>query len=401
MAVDPDDIDAIVRQVSAIYRDAEDHLARLVADSLRKGIDGPTWAAERQAAVGALRRSAQQIIAALLADATRAIREAVVAAWRLGTGAALVDLPADWIPRSGVGQAARAALRTVSLTGPVESLAAALVRDLTEVTQAVLRVVIDTYRAVIAGAVGRVLTANTTRRDAAQQAWQGLVDRGVASFVDVSGRRWQLSSYVEMATRTVTARAAVQAQTDRLGTLGVGLVYVSDSPQECKLCRPFEGKVLALTGEPGRRVVEHATRDGHMVTVDVVDTLAGARLRGLFHPNCRHSVSAYLAGVTRLPAQPTADPVGDVARQRQRAIERAIRKWKLRDETALTPDAAKAARRKVLDWQAEMRAHLAQHPYLKRLPYRESRGAGNQPRRGTRANPAPALGPDVQTELPV
>lgn len=397
MPVDPDDVDAITRQVAAIYADAEQALAQLVAQHLARGIDAPTWATERLAGIGALRRAARLIIAALVSDGSAAARKAVARAYRTGWGAALTDLPERWNPRSGIGQGARAASHTITQVGPVESLAAALVRDLAEVTGAVLRGTLDTYRAVIAGATGRILVGNRTRRQAAQQAWQGLVDRGVSGFTDKSGRRWQLSSYVEMATRTVTQRAAVQGQTDRLDTLDVGLVYVSNSPQECELCRPFEGQILALgAGPTGQVRIEHATRDGEMVTVDVLTTLVEARLAGLFHPNCRHSVSAYLPGVTRPPPQPTADPVGDQARQRQREIERAIRKWKARKATALDPDAAKAAGRKVRTWQQEMRAHLDAHPDLKRLSYRESPGAGNTPAKGSRVVPAQALGPDTQ-----
>jgi hypothetical protein len=118
---------------------------------------------------------------------------------------------------------------------------------------------------------------------------------------------------------------------------------------------------------------------GQPITIDVAGTLDDARAKGLQHPNCRHSVRAYLPGATRLPTGPTADPQGDVARQRQREIERGIRRWKEREAGALDPAAKTQAAARVRAWQAEMRTHLDDHPDLKRLRYREAIGAGNIP----------------------
>lgn len=112
-----------------------------------------------------------------------------------------------------------------------------------------------------------------------------------------------------------------------------------------------------------------------MIRVPVAGSVAFARAAGLQHPNCRHSLSAYLPGVTRAPKH-TADPEGDAARQRQRAIERQIRAWKLRAETAIDPRGPEAtqARAKVGQWQAAMRAHLAANPDLRRQSAREQIG---------------------------
>jgi hypothetical protein len=125
-------------------------------------------------------------------------------------------------------------------------------------------------------------------------------------------------------------------------------------------------------------MVEHATDDGRMVPVDVAGSLDEARHAGLQHPNCRHSVSAYTPGITRVePAE--SDPEGYEAGQRQRAIERNIRKHKNRAAAAVTPEAKTAANAKVRQWQGKMRDHLAQHPDLRRNPKREQPGASNLP----------------------
>ena len=395
MAVDPELVDAMAAAVADVYREAETALVELIARHLRAGLDSPT-AERRLADVRALRRAAQAIVAALEADAGRAVREQLAAAYRHGWSAAVADIPERWFPRSGIGQAARAALAEIPGFAFVEALANALLADLGNVTRNILRDVDDAYRSVQAAAAARVLTGTQTRRDAAQAAWSALVARGITGFTDRAGRRWRLSSYVEMAARTNAQRAAIQGQVDRLDTLGVRLVYVSDAPQECRLCRPWEGKILRT--DPGPLEVEtmHATRD-IPVTVTAAATLDQARALGFQHPNCRHSVSAYLPGVTRVP-QRTADPSGDTARQRQRELERRIRRAKEREAAALTDEARRAARRRVRAAQAALREHLAAHPELKRLRYREQIGAGNIPP-GRRGDAAGGLGRPVQPPL--
>lgn len=396
MAVDPDEVDAIAASVADIYREAETALAGLVGRHLAAGLDSPT--AERKlGGVRALRRGAQAIISALEADSGTATRQALADAYRHGWTSALADLPARWFPRSGIGQAARAALADTPGFGFVEALAGALHRDFGKVHNNILRDTMDAYRSVQAAAAARIITGAQTRRQAAQSAWARLVSRGITGFTDRAGRRWRLSSYVEMATRTNAQRAATTAQVDRLDTLGVELVSVSDSVQECPLCRPFEGRILRTSPGPLAVEVEHALQDGVMVQVEAYDTLDGARAAGLFHPNCRHSVSAYLPGVSK-PKPGQADPEGHKARERQRELERKIRRNKEQAAAALTPEATKAAGAKVRAAQGELRDHLAAHPELKRLRYREQIGAGNIPPAG-HADRAGDLGPPNEPTL--
>ncbi|MEV4461480.1 phage minor capsid protein [Microbispora sp. NPDC049633] len=397
MAVDPDLVDQITSTIADLYREVETALIKTVAQRLRQDIPLPSpYQEAKLEAVQALRRSAQAILAAVQAARTEVIRRAVADAYRHGQGAALADLPESWFPRSGIGQAARTATREqLPNAAVVENIATALHRDLGRVDSNILRAPLDAYRAVQAGTAARVATGAFTRREASQAAWQRLIDKGITSFTDRAGRVWRLSSYVEMIGRTNIQRAAIQGQTDRLKSIGMDLVIVSNAPQECKLCRPYEGKILAINGPTGKVEVEHATKDGVMVTVDVVATLDQARADGFQHPNCRHSVSAYQAGITRIPKN-TADPEGDKARQKQRALERKIRAAKEQAEGALTDEAKKEANRKVRAAQAELRAHLKANPKLKRLPYREQIGAGNLPKPG-----GPSGGPVADLEPPV
>lgn len=222
-----------------------------------------------------------------------------------------------------------------------------------------LRAALDAYQAVIAQASATVLAGANTRRDAAQLALDRLASRGISGFTDTAGRRWNLASYVEMAVRTGTGRAAVQGHVDHLTANGVSLVVVSDAPRECPLCRPWERQVLTLTGEVPANL-----------RVKVAGSLDEARAAGFQHPNCRHSIGAYLPGVT-VKGRARHESRGYEAGQQQRSIERHIREWKRREAVAITPAAKAQASAKVRQWQATMRDHLAANPELKRQSARE------------------------------
>ncbi|MFI7532590.1 phage minor capsid protein [Streptosporangium sp. NPDC049376] len=374
MAVDQDLLDQVAASVADLYREVEASLIKTVADELKKDLIAPT-AETKLDAVRKLRRAGLAVYERLQKTKSATIREAIRQAYRDGRASALTGLPVS----KQVRDDARQALAQTPGAAIIESIAAALHRDLGVVEGNILRAPEDAYRRVQAATAARIALGTATRRQASQAAWARLVDQGIVDFTDRANRRWRLSSYAEMIGRTNAQRAAVQGQMDRLQTAGIDLVVISDNTQECKVCRPYESKVLRRNPGPiGKLRIPHATKDGETVEVTVVATLDQARSAGLFHPNCRHSASAYLPGITKLKTA-TADPEGDVARQKQRYLERKIRAAKEQAAAALTPEAQKAARTKIRAEQAALRDHLKANPDLKRLPYREQVGAGNVP----------------------
>ncbi|RLK13317.1 ADP-ribosyltransferase exoenzyme [Micromonospora sp. M71_S20] len=387
MALTGDQIEQASRSTVDLYRGAEQAILAEVTRRLAAGQDAPDWAVTRLAALGSLRQAVERVLTLVAGRAPDLIHEMLAAAYRSGQGIATRDLPASLL--RDAPDLARAA-GTVPRIAVAENLASALVTDIEAKHSAVLRRVTDVYRQVIAQATAVSVAGGMTRRQASQWAYQRFIDQGVTSFVDSGGRRWRLSSYVEMGARTVTQRAAVQGQTDRLSTLGVDTVIVSDSPRECERCRPWEGKVLSIGGGQRGRVELRSMVGAGTVTVDIAGTVDEARAAGLQHPNCTHSLRAYLPGATKRPARPTANPQGYEAKERQREIERQIRKWKEREAGALDDVGKATAAAKVKAWQGTMRDHLAANPELKRLPYREQIGAGNTPPKPTTASAPPA-----------
>ena len=163
-----------------------------------------------------------------------------------------------------------------------------------------------------------------------------------------------------MATRSALGRAAVQAHDDRLAAAGIDLVLVSDAPEECERCEPWEGKVLRREGPTGAGTVEveHATEDDRTVRVRVAGSLPEARAAGLLHPNCRHSIAIYLPGVTKPRPKPPSRATYEQTQQ-QRYYERQVRAWKRRAAASLDDKARTAANAKVRVYQGRIRELVA------------------------------------------
>ncbi|MET7811775.1 phage minor capsid protein [Streptomyces sp. NPDC005395] len=382
MPIHPGMVEPLAERTRDLYADAEERLLGIIARQLAAGLDAPGWIEAKLAAVQPLRRAAQGIVDELGRATRLEVFDAVAEAYNVGHRAAVAELGA-------LSDDARALVdeRTPNAQA-VDRLAAEAVDVVTATHRSILRAVVDTFRAVIASVAATPLLGIGTRRQATQDAMRAFADRGIRAFVDRAGRRWQLSSYAEMAVRTATARATTEAHMRTLADAGVELVVVSDAPRECPLCRPWEGRVLTISGPAGARTVEaeHATEDGRMVPVRVAGSLDEARAAGFQHPNCRHSLSLYSPGLTRIE-QARSDPDGYEAGQRQREIERSIRKWKRREAASVTPEAKRLARAKVRQWQTTMRDHLAAHPDLRRNRTREQVGAGNLPEPRREATP--------------
>ncbi|MBM0203531.1 phage capsid protein [Micromonospora sp. STR1s_5] len=356
MPVDYNLVDELAAQVAGIYGTAELALVERISRRLAAGLGESDWAARKLREVRAVRRAAQLVADELETNGSAALRQAVAEGYRAGSNSAVVDLAERLV--GDTGPTARGASERGSRA--VQALADALVREVRPLHLAIVSAAESAYRQAIADATARTLTGVQDRRRAAQDAWAALVSQGVTRFTDTSGRQWRLHTWVEMATRTSTARAATKGLTDGLLAAGEYHVYVTDTPGECSICRPWEHLVLDLRA----RAVHPA-----------VATLEAARAAGLLHPNCRHGVARWIPG-TRL-SRTTADPAGNAARDRQRAIERHLRHWREREAAALTPDGTTYARKRVDAWLGEMQRHLDANPGLPRLLYREHIGAGH------------------------
>jgi hypothetical protein len=118
-----------------------------------------------------------------------------------------------------------------------------------------------------------------TPQEAARRLKRGLGNRGVHSFTDRANKSWSMGNYTDMVVNTVAMEADTHAQLVRIQEVGLDLVKVSDHAEECPRCRPWEGKILSVTGKtPGHATVDDAKR------------------AGLQHPRCAHALMPYVRG---------------------------------------------------------------------------------------------------------
>lgn len=273
MPADPTEAAQLAGGTLDVLAGAEARLLDLIGGTLTIGLEEKTWEASALGRVQTLRVRLEAVTKSMEQQAEPEIQRAILDAWQAGSDSASADLEQLTTPRKQGPRARDAALIG---TENVQRQARQSIGQLS--AQAAFRsgqIYEQTARQIIAeGTVG----AGVTRRDLTARLLEKLAQRGVDGFTDAAGRNWNMYSYGEMVTRTTLQQALVSGHIDQLAEQGQDLVMVSDAPAECKLCRPFEGRILTISGATGRR-----TEYGE--TFDVVATVADARRRGLFHPN--------------------------------------------------------------------------------------------------------------------
>lgn len=341
MAVSPEDSEDLASEVADAYGRAEVSLIGRVAQFLGLGLDKDSWAVDRRDGAGLVRRAVGSLLKGLFSRGRKAAAQAAKEAERRGVAQADDELGA----------------LADSLPSP-SGVPAKMDGTLHKVEQAMADQAMNVYHQVITKVSAATVDGTATRLAAAKRALAEFADRGITGFVDQAGRNWELRSYVEMAVRTHLANVMVDAHAERIKSAGVNLVMVSQAPYECKLCAKWEGKILTLDGPSGQHQVSVRNATGRgQVTVEVAGSLTEARSAGLFHPNCRHSVTAYLPGVTRAPEKPDTDGVTYADTQKLRYYERQARKWDRRRAVALTDEDRKAADAKFKAWRKQAADH--------------------------------------------
>lgn len=263
--------------------------------------------------------------------------------------AALLDTAGDTAAQSAEDTltAVTAAAAKVTAEAPTEAVAAAASRLAVPPPASPYSIALDRAFGQFGGFPGQSLSFR--RMQAAQAMLDDLGQQGITGFTDKAGRRWDLASYTEMATRTAVSNAWDDMQWQMGTRSGLDLVKVSTHSTEgsCPACLPWLGKTLSITG---------ATHD--------YPTVAEAKAAGWRHPNCRCFATVidggYMEDVTN-PVDIEDAAEAYKASQRQRAHERNVRKAGRAMQAAITPAAKARARRDLASARAASAAHRHRH----------------------------------------
>ncbi|AEX67273.1 putative phage minor capsid protein [Corynebacterium diphtheriae] len=188
--------------------------------------------------------------------------------------------------------------------------------------------------------------SEAARRRIAQTVLDQLRDKGITGYVDKAGRRWNLVSYVEMATRKAAGDLAFAAHMEEMLKAGLDVVRVTVMPNCHPYCQPYQGRLLSLTGETT-----------HVGGEKVVATVSEAVAHGFRHIGCRHTIYHWQQGDPFV--EPDSIDHGDYeASQALRRLEREVRRWKRAEAGAVTDEAQSKARARIRLSQKKIREHV-------------------------------------------
>ena len=264
-----------------------------------------------------------------------------------------------------------------------------LMQDVVQVEQtaetAALRTMDDVYRRTVNRAQLAMAAGETTLTKAIDMAVREFLEKGLNSIVYRDGRHVDIADYVRMVLRTTSTRAQLQGKSKRFAELGYDTVLISQYGGCSETCEPWQGRAYIddvftiwngeINGDSGKSRY-----------CDKWFPLLSSAIRGgLFHPNCRHTMSLYIDGVTKIPPPIPAEQIRKQREleARQRAMERKIRKLKRLEAGTQDPQAVKEYGRKLKQAQQEMKAFVDEnHDVLRRDYEREKYYGGGVDKSG-------------------
>lgn len=244
----------------------------------------------------------------------------------------------------------------------LEALIKTVNEDLNKAQYSVLRKMDDVYRQTIFKSHMYLQNGVKTLPQAIDMATKDFLDKGIDSITYKNGARVNIASYAEMCLRTANHRATLLGEGKKRDEYGIYTVVVSAHANTCKMCEPWQGKVLIDD------VFSHGTKlDGDY------PLLSEAVTAGLLHPNCRHSITTFFPGITNLSKVPDGKEAIKIyeAEQKQRYLERQIRKWKRIEAGTVDLESQQMAHRKVKELSKALKEHLEKYNQLRRNYKRE------------------------------
>lgn len=239
-----------------------------------------------------------------------------------------------------------------------------LIEDVTTLEKhaetAALRLTDDVYRQTVNRVQLAMGTGSMTLQQAIDIAVKDFLDQGINCIVYRDGRRVNIADYVRMALRTTATRAALQGKSAKYKALGYDTVQVSSYGMCSKTCEPWQGRIYI---EDTFSMWDGEVRDQGGILWGKSNycgkwfpLLSSAIEKGLFHPNCRHSISLWRDGD---PLPESVDNSDSERRykleQQQRALEREIRKAKRKVEGFTDPENIKKAKAELRQAQKELK----------------------------------------------
>ncbi|MBM7835941.1 phage minor capsid protein [Clostridium sardiniense] len=244
----------------------------------------------------------------------------------------------------------------------LNALQEVVTKDLNKAQYSVLRKMDDVYRQTIFKTHMYLQSGTKTLNQAIDMATKDFLDKGINSIVYKDGKQVNIASYAEMCLRTASQRATFLGEGKKRDEYGIHLIVVSAHANTCKMCEPWQGKILIDD------VFSHGTKEDGEYTL-----LSKAITEGLLHPNCRHTLITYFPGITRLPVVPDGKEAIKLyeKEQKQRYYERGLRKWKRIEAGSVDAKHVNDASKRIKDIKSQLNQLLEDNKQLRRSSQRE------------------------------
>lgn len=249
----------------------------------------------------------------------------------------------------------------------LEALQKSVHSDIKKANSSILRKMDDVYRQTIYKSHVYLQSGAVTLNKAIDMATKDFLKQGINSIRYSDGKSVNIASYAEMCLRTANHRAMLLGEGSKRDEWNMHLVVVSAHANTCKLCEPWQGQVLIddVFSHPSKEYID-SYKGKYKLVSEAIESQ-------LLHPNCRHSLSTYFEGITQIPKIPDGETAVKQyeEEQKQRALERKIRKQKRIIAGTCDKSNLDIENKKLRELEKQMRELLKKNPELRRNRDRE------------------------------
>lgn len=223
-----------------------------------------------------------------------------------------------------------------------------------------------TYQGILNRAVTQVVSGLKTPSRAIADAIYKQMGAGLKStLIDKAGRRWSIDSYTRTVINTTSHQAYQDLRLHRAKDYDITTAVMSSHPASRYWCSFIQGKVVEM---------DKNKRGNGYPNIWDYEYKEPAGTQGI---NCHHRLTVFIPGVSDNHEQqydPKEAQANMVTQQKQRALERSIRKNKAKLEVAKVLDdepMVKQYKNTIRTQQSAMRQLIGQHDFLRRDYSRE------------------------------
>lgn len=359
------DIARIFEEIEMLLvRSLKRNLSRHKKEEEQEGFNWSAWQAEKLREIDRFRQENAQTVADFADQIDQETRQIMQEQFDEGVNGAEVP------PAQTVEDAPAQVTPQPQFFGVDDTKVNKLIDDVTHleknVETAALRTMDDVYRQVVNKAQIAMSTGAMTLQQAIDSAVSDFLARGIDCIVYRDGRRVNIADYVRMALRTTATRAGLQGKSAKYKAMGYDTVLVSSYGMCSPTCAPWQGRIYIedtfsmWDGEvqeyPDGTLWGKSNYCGKWFPL-----LSSAIEHGLFHPNCRHSINFWKDGD---PIPESIDNTDSERRykleQKQRALEREVRRAKRKVEGFSDPENIRKAKAELKAAQKKLRDFIDQ-----------------------------------------